>query len=114
LSGNIAKHIKTFYGRPKADLTRMQDLLTQARSRFQRRTEKDQEFFDRALAGLTEDQRETVRRYVETREEDFGLFSSLIILDWVLGEGLDPQMFRRTMTVPWGEELVERYGREQA
>jgi hypothetical protein len=114
VSNSIIRHFKTFWGRPKAHVTQLREQIEQARPRTQHRINRDQDFAERILAGLTDDQRTTLERWIAAQEEDFGLAAAALMLDWMTGEGLNPQLLRRVMREPWGEELVEKYDRDSA
>jgi hypothetical protein len=99
-------HFRKFYGRPRAQVTQLQELAARGRSKSQRRADLAREGALAALAALTEGQRELLTRYHESELDDHVCAGMALALEWLLGEGLNPAILRRVLSEYWGDEVV--------
>lgn len=105
----IQKHSKTFYGRPRQQLTTLLDHTVRGIARTEKRKEELTDKYLVVLAKLTAEERRTMLRYQEQQLALEGLKTFKLALDWMLGAGLDARSFTKQFTVLWGEEITYPY-----
>jgi hypothetical protein len=104
------RHVRTFYGRPKSQVTTLREYAERGKSKTARKVDLARERAEKVLTGLPGAQRAVVEEYLGALQDQSSVAGLALALDWFLGAGLSQMALRKFFDTEWAEELVDPWG----
>lgn len=100
------RHVRTFYGRPKSQVTLLREYAERGKAKTARKVDLARERSEKALASLQPAQRAVVEEYLLALQDQASVAGLSLALAWFLGEGLSQMALRKFFDTEWAEEIV--------